>query len=123
VHEAIKDDFVAALEKAITNLHTENPQKSSAYGRIVNQRHHERLCELLKPHKEGLPGKLIGGQSDPSTLYLAPTIISFDDLDTGSQASVMASEIFGPILPILPVKNVDEAISFVNSRYGHCSRN
>ena len=114
MHKDIKDALIGALEKAISKIHSEDPQKSSTYGRIINQRHFERLCEFLKPQ---LAGKVIGGEKDPSTLYLAPTIISFDDLDAGGQTPVMTSEIFGPILPVLPIENIGEATLFVNSRY------
>ena len=97
-------------------MHSEDPKNSPNYGRIINDRHFKRLSEALKFHKETSVGKIVGGQQDAAQLYLSPTIIDFDELGPGSQTPVMASEIFGPILPVLPVQNVDEAINFVNSR-------
>jgi len=53
-----------------------------------------------------------GGQSDPATRYIAPTLLTNVDLDS----PLMSEEIFGPLLPIVPVDSIDEAIEFVNSR-------
>jgi acyl-CoA reductase-like NAD-dependent aldehyde dehydrogenase len=56
---------------------------------------------------------VIGGETDRDDLYIAPTIVSPVDPNTNI---LMQSEIFGPILPVIPVENIDEAISIVNSR-------
>lgn len=56
---------------------------------------------------------VIGGQNDKSDLYFAPTVVTdVDNLD----ASLMKDEIFGPILPVVAVDSLDEAIDIVNSR-------
>lgn len=99
--------IVDGIQSEITRMFGEDPRHSPDFGRVVNERHLERLTSLL-------PGAnvAIGGQSDPSDRYLAPTVL------TGVSMSdpVMASEIFGPILPIIAVRDQDEAIAIINGR-------
>jgi aldehyde dehydrogenase (NAD+) len=54
----------------------------------------------------------VGGDTDPEQRYIAPTVLD----DVGIDAPVMAEEIFGPLLPVIPVEDVDDAIGFVNER-------
>jgi aldehyde dehydrogenase (NAD+) len=76
--------------------------------RIVNQRQFDRLVALVA----GTDGTVVlGGGSDPSTLHMEPTVI----VDPSPTDGVMATEIFGPILPVLTVESVDAAVDFVNS--------
>ena len=70
----------------------------------MNRRHHERLAKLL-----GDGEAVIGGQSDAADCYIAPTVLR----GVRKDAPIMQEEIFGPILPVLPVKSVDEAVDFV----------
>lgn len=107
VDAAVKDEFVVQLKKAIGELYGENPAVSPDYARIVNQRQLDRLKGLL----EG--GTIvIGGQVNDADRYLAPTVLD----NVGWKDSVMESEIFGPILPILTYDNLDDAIALVNER-------
>uniref|UniRef100_A0AAA9SBF2 Aldehyde dehydrogenase family 3 member A2 n=1 Tax=Bos taurus TaxID=9913 RepID=A0AAA9SBF2_BOVIN len=85
----------------------ENVKESPDYERIVNLRHFKRIQSLLEGQKIAF-----GGEMDEATRYIAPTILT--DVDPGTK--VMQEEIFGPILPIVPVKNADEAIQFINER-------
>src|SRR5262249_4889795 len=78
------------------------------FGRIINSRHYERLMSLL----EGSGEIVTGGTGIPADRYIAPTILR----NTPSDATVMSGEIFGPILPVLKVQDVEHAIAFVNSR-------
>lgn len=73
----------------------------------MNQRHHQRLAPLLKSGNV-----YCGGEMDESDRYIAPTVLR----DVAKDSAVMEDEIFGPILPVLSVGSVDEAIEFVNSR-------
>lgn len=84
----------------------EDPQKSPNYGRIVNQRHFLRVSKLIQADKVAF-----GGRTDESDLYIEPTVmnaVTFDD-------PVMQEEIFGPLLPIVHVNSLDDAIQTVNS--------
>ncbi len=87
-----------------------DPLRSPDYARIVNQRHHDRLMRLLEAG--GFEATAIGGTGDRVERYLAPTVLTGVKPD----AAVMDDEIFGPILPVIGVGDVDEAIRFVNDR-------
>ena len=95
------------LVKAVAELFGKDPSRSRDFGRIVNEQHWERLVGLLESGTV-----LAGGRSDRASLYLEPTILT--DVDPGSP--VMQEEIFGPILPVLTVKDLDEAMEFINAR-------
>uniref|UniRef100_A0A2I2ZJ67 Aldehyde dehydrogenase 3 family member B1 n=1 Tax=Gorilla gorilla gorilla TaxID=9595 RepID=A0A2I2ZJ67_GORGO len=82
-------------------------QSSPNLGRIINQKQFQRLRALL-----GCGRVAIGGQSDESDRYIAPTVL----VDVQETEPVMQEEIFGPILPIVNVQSVDEAIEFINRR-------
>lgn len=107
VDAAVKDEFVVQLRKAIGELYGENPALSPDYARIVNQRQLNRLKGLL-----GSGTIVIGGQVNDADRYLAPTVLDHVNWND----SVMESEIFGPILPILTYDNLDDAIALVNER-------
>ena len=110
VEEGIEDQLVTALADTVTNFYGDDPRLSPDYARIVNERHHDRLMKLLDAG--GYDATVIGGSGDRETRYLAPTVLAGVKPD----AAVMDDEIFGPILPVLTVCDVDEAIRFVNDR-------
>ncbi|MBZ3891389.1 Multidrug and toxin extrusion protein 2 [Sciurus carolinensis] len=85
----------------------ENIKESPDYERIINLRHFKRIRSLLEGQKIAF-----GGETDEATRYIAPTILT----DVDPETRVMQEEIFGPVLPIVPVKNADEAINFINER-------
>ncbi|MFD0067475.1 aldehyde dehydrogenase family protein [Streptomyces sp. NPDC056689] len=107
VTPAARDSLLSALPGTIREMFGPNPRTSSDYGRIVNDRHFQRLTRLLA---EGKP--LAGGPSDAAERYIAPTVLT----DVPHGAAVMTEEIFGPILPVLTVRDVHEAIDFINAR-------
>ncbi|MFJ6388309.1 aldehyde dehydrogenase family protein [Streptomyces sp. NPDC091972] len=95
------------LENAVDTLYGTDPADSGEYGRIINERHFDRLTALLDSGRT-----VVGGTSDRAGKYIAPTVLA--DVDPGSP--VMREEIFGPILPIVTVPGLDAAIDFVNDR-------
>ena len=105
--QEMQERLVPALQNAITRFYGDDPQTSPSLGRIINQKHFKRLQGLL-----GCGRVVIGGQSDESNLYIAPTVL----VDVQETEPVMQEEIFGPILPVVTVKNLDEAIDFINCR-------
>ena len=110
VEASVEDQLVAALAAAVTTFYGSDPRQSNDYARIVNERHHDRLMKLLDGRD--YDATVIGGTGDRTSRYLAPTILAGVKPD----AAVMEDEIFGPILPVLTVGDVDEAIRFVNDR-------
>jgi aldehyde dehydrogenase (NAD+) len=107
VHESRERDLIEALRRVVREFYGDDPKRSPDYGRIVNERHHRRLAVLLKDGEVAL-----GGEADEGDRYIAPTILR----NVSPDAPVMADEIFGPILPVLPVRSIDEAVKFVNAR-------
>jgi aldehyde dehydrogenase (NAD+) len=104
VHEDIKDALISEIKQTLQHFYGANPQESVHYSRIVNTRHFDRLLRLLDPSKI-----VAGGKADRTDLYIEPTIVdkvSWDD-------AIMADEIFGPILPVLTYRTIDEAIADV----------
>ncbi|XP_058518708.1 aldehyde dehydrogenase family 3 member B1 isoform X1 [Ochotona princeps] len=102
-----RERLLPALQSAITRFYGEDPRSSPDLGRIINQKHFQRLQALLRCGRVA-----IGGQSDESQRYIAPTVL----VDVQEAEPVMQEEIFGPILPILTVGGLDEAIAFINRR-------
>jgi aldehyde dehydrogenase (NAD+) len=106
-HESIAEKLVEEIRKSIKEFYGADPQQSGDFARISSPRHFSRLKAMLAS------GKLaIGGQTDEQQRYIAPTVL----VDVTASDSVMQEEIFGPILPMLTVGSIDEAISFVNAR-------
>ncbi|MGY5101776.1 aldehyde dehydrogenase family protein [Streptomyces sp. 900105245] len=97
----------AALVRAVEALYGTDPAASPEYGRIINERHFDRLNGLL-----GSGRVAVGGVGDRTSKYLAPTVLA----DVEPDSPVMREEIFGPILPIVTVAGLDEAIAFINDR-------
>ncbi|WP_191875488.1 aldehyde dehydrogenase family protein [Streptomyces filipinensis] len=96
-----------ALVRAVEALFGTDPQASPEYGRIVNERHFDRLSGLLDSGRVA-----VGGASDRTAKYIAPTVLA----DVDPKSPVMQEEIFGPILPLVTVSGLDEAIAFINDR-------
>lgn len=96
-----------ALAEAVQGLFGSEPKESGEYGRIVNERHFDRLSALL-----GSGRVAVGGDTDRAAQYIAPTVLA----DVDPDSPVMQEEIFGPILPIVTVPDLDSAIGFVNDR-------
>ncbi|MDR6969996.1 aldehyde dehydrogenase family protein [Leifsonia shinshuensis] len=106
VDRAIAPRLADALRDAVRELYGDAPAQSPDYGRIVNDRQFERLTGML-----GSGTAAVGGDHDAATRYLAPTVLT----GVAPDSPVMAEEIFGPILPILPVDGLDEAIRIIRA--------
>jgi aldehyde dehydrogenase (NAD+) len=102
VQESVAGAFVAEAKKAVVELYGSDPSKNPDYSRVINAREVSRLSALIDPAKV-----ISGGSADPEARYLDPTIVypvTWDD-------KIMEDEVFGPILPILTYKTLDEAFS------------
>jgi len=105
--EGILDKLVAELIRAIIEFYGDDPRQSEDFARIINVKQFDALTNYLKD------GEVVfGGSSNREERYIAPTILKNVSPDSG----VMQNEIFGPILPVLPYKDLDEALKFVQQR-------
>ena len=105
--ENVKDDLIAEIKKQIIKQFGENPLVNKTYGKIINEKHFNRVKDLIDENKV-----IVGGKYDENTLKIEPTVmdnVSWDDL-------IMQEEIFGPILPILTFKSADYIIEKIENR-------
>ncbi len=105
IEESKKEAFVNHCKKWISHFYGEDIKSSADYGRIINERHFERISSYL-----GDVEVLLGGEVDKSQKYIAPTLVS-----ASNESQVMQEEIFGPVLPIITKSSLSEAINFVRS--------
>ncbi len=102
----IKDELVTQIKKQIRRQFGKQPLSNKNYGKIINEKHFQRLLGLIDPAKV-----ICGGNSDPKSLRIEPTVmdhVAFSD-------AVMREEIFGPVLPILTYESLDKAVAMINS--------
>lgn len=106
-HKSIQDKLLQELKLQVEKQFGSNPLADNDYGKIINQKHFDRLCRLLQS------GELyLGGETDAEALRIAPAImanVTFDD-------PVMQEEIFGPVLPVLTYENFDELMLLLKKR-------
>lgn len=107
VGEHRRDALVTELRKVVGEFYGKNPKATDDFARIVNDDQFDRLVGLLDGQNV-----VLGGDHDADSKYLAPTLVIDPPLDSG----LMTEEIFGPILPIVAVADLSEAIRFVNDR-------
>ena len=107
IHEDVKMEFVEEFRRAIAELHGDDAQLSKHYVRLVSDKAFERVSGYLSEGRV-----LAGGRVDAADRYIEPTLLGDVSLDS----AVMTAEIFGPVLPVVTIKSVDEAIAFVNDR-------
>lgn len=104
--KAMQPKLVAALKKRFDSFYPEGVRKSPDYCRIVTKKHTERIVGLISKDKV-----VYGGEYDIDERFIAPTIMTNINMDD----PVMSEEIFGPLLPILPVaENIEQACNFMN---------
>lgn len=107
VHQSRREAFIGELVKVIRKFYGEDASRHPRYGRIINDRHFQRLTALLDPEKI-----LYGGGRNREDRYLEPTILSPVDWSD----PIMEEEIFGPILPILVYSDLDDIVHKINER-------
>ncbi|WP_286263678.1 aldehyde dehydrogenase [Thalassotalea atypica] len=99
VHQDIKEQFLAKIKAVVTEFYSENPIQSKDFGRIINDRHFNRVSALIPQDRV-----VVGGQIDASQKFIAPTVVkdvTFDD-------DIMQEEIFGPVLPVMTFTDIDD---------------
>ncbi len=107
VEEAFADTLIKAIIRKIDDFYGANIRTNKDYGRIVNKRHSARLASYLANQNIAF-----GGEYDENERFIAPTIVKNPD----PASDLMQNEIFGPILPVITVEKISDAIPLVNSR-------
>jgi len=106
VERSVHDRLVDELRARVREFYGADPRTSPDLARIVNDAHFHRLEKLLHAGTVA-----VGGDTDADTRYIAPTVLT----DVTRDDPAMAEEIFGPVLPVIAVDSLDEAIAFVNA--------
>ena len=107
VDKEVLDHFIAESKTAMKEYYPNGTRNTEDFGRIVNNRQWQRLKKMLDDSNGKI---LMGGEVDEEDRYIAPTMI----LVNSSTDSLLVDESFGPLMPILPVDNLDEAIRIAN---------
>lgn len=107
VEKPVKEKLLTCIKEEIRRMFGEHPLENPDYGKMINQKHFDRVRGLIDPMK-----LVAGGQVQEETLRIAPTVLA----DVTAEDPVMQEEIFGPVLPVIPVKDIEEAIRFVQKR-------
>lgn len=105
--KSVKDELVNAIISETKRQYGEKPLENPDFGRIVNEKHFERLLSLIDANKV-----VIGGDSNPDALQIEPTVM--DNVTFGDK--VMQEEIFGPILPILTYEKFDDIFTILKGK-------
>ena len=106
-HSSVKDAFVKEVCKQVKKQYGENPLNNPDYGKIINQKHFERVLGLIDERKV-----VLGGENNAETLQIAPTVM---DHVTWEDA-VMQEEIFGPLMPILTYESLEEVYELLSEK-------
>ena len=107
VHESVADEFVAKLKASIVRMYGEDPQQSPDFARMISEHDVERVVSYLVPEKI-----VLGGRHDVAARYVEPTLLypsAWDD-------PALQQEIFGPVLPILPYRDLGELVATIKRR-------
>lgn len=115
VHEDIIDEFCAAVEERVQHSYGKTIQDQSTspdYCRIVNQKHFERLSGLIDDAVQGGAEVVFGGKTGAEERFIAPTLLR----NVSTDSALMQQEIFGPIMPVLPFRDIDKVIAEINAR-------
>lgn len=107
VERGFENKLIDALKVAIKNFFGSNIQTSKDFGRIINERQFSRLEKIMEESKSSV---VYGGKMDRNDLFIEPTLFLSPSLDS----ELMRSEIFGPLLPIIPYDNIKDAVKHVN---------
>ena len=110
IPRASQNALVEELQKTYKVFYPTSIATSDSYARLVNQGSASRIKGYLDETKGDI---VIGGQVDVQTCFVEPTVVA----NVGADDSTMQDEIFGPVLSIVPVETLDEAIEFISERW------
>lgn len=107
VHERIADDFIERLQASIRKMYGTDPQQSPDLARMISEHDAERVASYIIPEKV-----VIGGRSDIKDRYVEPTVL----YPSTWQDPAMRQEVFGPVLPVLPYKDLREITEIIKRK-------
>jgi aldehyde dehydrogenase (NAD+) len=111
VHEAVLQEFLDAAVAAIAKMFGLDARNSPDYGRIINSQHFSRIADLLDNAIANGATLITGGEPVAEDRFIPPTLLT----EVGAGSLVLEQEIFGPLLPIRPYRDINQVIAHVNS--------
>ena len=112
-HEDKKDALVAGLKENFGAFFDgNNTNQSKDYCQIITHAHFDRIKGYLDDAKKMGASIEVGGHTNRENKFISPTVLSSVSLES----TIMKEEIFGPLMPVITYKNLDEAIEFINER-------
>lgn len=115
VHESQQQGLINAFEEIVDQTwlqHSGSVEQSSDYGRIVNQRHYDRVSSLIADAKQSGASVAVGGKENGDDNFIEPTVLK----DVPRDAKIMQEEIFGPVLPLITYSDLEDALDYINTR-------
>lgn len=111
VHETVRQEFTQALSQQITRMYGADPIGSGDLARMAHKRQWQRVADLIADATAKGATVLTGGQTDADARKIAPTVL----LDVHDDMAMQQTEIFGPVLPVMPYSDLDEVIGKINA--------
>ena len=110
IHESKKQDFVKAMQLQLAKMYGQQPEQSQSIAHMVNAKHYTRVKTWLTEAIQNGATVELGGEANDDKNFITPTLLSHVTADS----KLLTEEIFGPILPMISFKNVDEALQHIN---------
>jgi aldehyde dehydrogenase (NAD+) len=112
VQQSKEGNFIEAYAKQVSKLYGENPELSADYARIISDKHFDRIKGLLDDAITKGATVKVGGQTNATTRYIAPTLLT----NVTPDMKIMQEEIFGPLMPMMTFDQLEEVPPIINSR-------
>lgn len=107
VSEKVKEEFLAWIVFWIEKMLGKEPLENPDYPKMINEKHYQRVMNLMVGEKISC-----GGYGNTETLQITPTVLE----EVSWDSPIMQEEIFGPVLPVVTYKTLEEAIEKVKNR-------
>lgn len=115
VHESQQQGLINAFEEIVNEnwlQHAPSVEQSDSYGRIVNNRHYQRISSLISDAKAGGAAIAVGGKENGDDNFIEPTVLK----NVARDAKIMDEEIFGPVLPLVTYTDLEDALDYINAK-------
>ncbi|WP_302625707.1 aldehyde dehydrogenase [uncultured Eubacterium sp.] len=107
IEETVKEKFLNILIDTVKKMYGENPLENQNYGKMINEKHYRRVMGLIDERKV-----ILGGKGIEEQLRIEPTVLD----NVTESDDVMQEEIFGPVLPVITYKEINDAVQFIETR-------
>ncbi|ATP58307.1 aldehyde dehydrogenase family protein [Pedobacter ginsengisoli] len=114
IPEGLQAEFIGLYKESVNKMFCNGASTidPAIYAKIINERHFKRLSSLITDATSKGASVALGGEMDESSKTIGPTVLT----QVQDDSAIMNEEIFGPVLPIIPYKNLDEAIARINQK-------